>query len=244
MTILIADDEALARERLRSLLVESGYDGKIDEAEHGLDVLNYCAQYQPDILLLDIRMPVMDGLEAAYHLAKSEKPPAVIFTTAYGDHALAAFEANAIDYLLKPIRSTRLQQALEKAHKLNARQLDDVGSLLGKKLMRNHISARVKDSVQLVPVKDVIYFMAEDKYVLVKHKHGELLIDEPLISLEKEFNSQFTRIHRNALIRKDYLIGVEKSNSGHFQVLLHGTDDKPEISRRHTSTIRKMIRSK
>lgn len=178
MKILITDDEPLARDRLRSLIDELDVGRVVGEAANGKEALQQCDRLQPDVLLLDIRMPEMDGIEAAMHLTNLERPPAVIFTTAFGDHALAAFEAHAVDYLLKPIRSARLQEALQKTRQLNRAQLQSLQQVETPPAARSYISARVRESIELIPIEEILYFRADQKYVAVRHLHGEVLIEE------------------------------------------------------------------
>lgn len=243
MKILIVDDEALARARLRSLTEEMAGIDVAGEAANGKQALFAASELAPDVILLDIRMPVMDGLEAAQHLATLENPPAVIFTTAYGDHALAAFEAHAVDYLLKPIRKERLRQALDKAGKLNRVQLHAVTrNESGDTHARTHISSHSAGRIQLVAVADILYFQADHKYVTVRHTGGEVLIEASLKSLEEEFAGHFTRIHRNALVANAHLIGMAKNKEGHYEVMLRGSDDRLEVSRSHLPLVKKRLK--
>jgi len=242
MKVLITDDEPLARDRLRRLIDELGEGNVIGEAANGKEMLLQCDRLQPDVVLLDIRMPEMDGIEAALHLANLERPPAVIFTTAYGDHALAAFEAHAVDYLLKPIRKARLQEALEKTQKLNRAQLQSLQQADDPAAIRSHISARVRETIQLIPIEEVLYFRADQKYVAVRHLHGEVLIEESLKTLAQEFASLTLRIHRNTLICKAYLAGIGKDSDGHAQLLLRHCDEPLAISRRHLSEIKQLLK--
>lgn len=242
MNILITDDEPLARERLRSLIEELGEGRVVGEATEGKEALLQCNRLQPDVILLDIRMPGMDGIEAALHLANLERPPAVIFTTAYDAHALAAFEAHAVDYLLKPIRKARLMDALQKAQRLNRAQLQSLQQSEEPAAMRSHISARVRESIQLIPLDEVLYFRADHKYVTVRHLHGEVLIEEPLKALAQEFAGLTLRIHRNTLIFKKYLAGITKNSEGHQHLLLRGCDESLAISRRHLSDIKQRLK--
>ncbi len=242
MKILITDDEPLARERLLSLITEFDQGEVVGEAANGTETLRQCERLKPDVVLLDIRMPEMDGIEAALHLASLEQPPAVIFTTAYGDHALAAFEAHAVDYLLKPIRKPRLLDALQKAQQLNRAQLQSLRLTDEPAAMRTHISARVRETVQLIPIEEVLYFRADQKYVTVRHENGEVLIEEPLKSLAQEFAPLTLRIHRNTLIFKKHLLGIGKDEDGHPQLLLRGCDEPLAISRRHLSETKNLLK--
>lgn len=242
MNVLITDDEAPARDRLRRLIDDIGGMAVVGEAANGKECLLLCDRMKPDIVLLDIRMPGLDGLEAATHLSAWERAPAVIFVTAYGDHALAAFEAHAVDYLLKPIRRDRLQQALARARSLNRAQLAEVRGADRGGAARTHICAHDRGRIVLVPLDEVAYFRAEHKYVAVRHKGGEVLIEEPLKALEKEFTHAFLRVHRNALVSRAYVKGMAKDESGAFRLLLRGLDDRPEVSRRHVAGIREAIK--
>jgi len=242
MNILITDDEPLARERLRSLIDEFDEGCVVGEAANGKETLQQCERLQPDIVLLDIRMPEMDGIEAALHLANLERPPAVIFTTAYGDHALTAFEAHAVDYLLKPIRKARLLEALQKTQQLNRAQLQSLQLADDPPAMRSHISTRIRETIQLIPIEEILYFRADHKYVTVCHQHGEVLIEEPLKVLEQEFASLTLRIHRNTLIFKQYLVGLGKDDKGHPHLLLRDCNEPLPISRRHLSEIKNLLK--
>lgn len=242
MRILITDDEAPARDRLRRLIEETGEAGVVGEAANGRECLVLSDRLAPDIVLMDIRMPDIDGLEAAMHLAAWERPPAVIFTTAYGDHALAAFEASAVDYLVKPIRRERLWQALERARGLNRAQLAVVREADGRATVRTHICAHVRGDMVLIPVGEVVYFRAEHKYVAVRHTGGEVLIDDSLKALEQEFGDRFLRVHRNTLVSRAYIEGVETAGDGARRVVLRGLEDRPEVSRRHQAGLRDALR--
>ena len=240
MKILIVDDEPLARSRLKTLVTELEAGDVVAEAGNGQQALNLCEQYQPDIILLDIRMPGMDGIETANHLSKCESPPAIIFTTAYDEYALQAFDANAIDYLLKPIRKERLHDALDKAKRLTQAQNTALSEASEKQPL--HISARVQGGLRLVNVSDIYYFYAEHKYVTVYYKDGEVLIEEALKSLAEKFTGSFIRIHRNALVARNQLKALERDNSGHFKLVLNDSDIKLDISRRHLPSVRKIMK--
>ena len=189
MKIIIVDDEAPARIRLRSLVDEIGGYEIAGEAANGKEALEITENLKPDILLLDIRMPIMNGLETARHLQEFESAPAVIFTTAYNHHALEAFEANAVDYLLKPIRKEKLKKSLQKVQKLNKAQLSNL-KVNDDENTRSHICTRLRGNLTLIPVSDIIYFQADQKYVTVCHKNGEVLIEESLKALEDEFSGR------------------------------------------------------
>lgn len=244
MRVLIVDDEKLARDRLRELLSDIGGHTVVGEAMNGAEAVEKAAELNPDVLLMDIRMPGMDGLEAAMHLMGMENPPSVIFTTAYDQHALDAFEVNAVDYLLKPIRKDRLANALTKAHKLTAKQVHEIAQARPEPQARTHISVHLRGNIRLVPVPDVLYFLADSKYVVVRTPNEEHLIEDSLVNLEKEFGDRFLRIHRNALIATPFIKGIEKSPGGTWQVSLKGSDKKLNVSRRHTAAVRRWARSR
>ncbi len=245
MKVLIVDDEPLARALLRSLMDEIGSPYKVaGEAENGTDALQKCAAIAADLVLMDINMPGMDGLTAASQLAESKTPPAVIFTTAYGDHALEAFEGSAVDYLLKPIRLTRLRKALEKAHAINRVQIQVIEQARKREQAAadSYICANIRGGIQRIPVAEVIYFIADQKYVSAYYQGSEILLEEPLCSFEKRFGEQFIRIHRNALVSSNHLTGIEKNSNGQTVTKLHGTHQRLLISRRHLPKIRQWLK--
>ncbi len=242
MRILIVDDEKPARDRLKRLIDSLPEHEAIGEARNGEEAVQRALQEQPDLILMDIRMPGMDGIEAARQLLEQDEPPAIVFTTAFSDHALEAFEAHAVDYLLKPVKLERLQQALEASQRLNRAQLRHSVKEVEQTEARQHICARVRGNLVLVPLTDIYYFQAEQKYVTVRHADGELLIEEPLKSLEQEFHKDFYRIHRNALVRLDKIAGMRNQQDAH-QVFFHDIDDQLDISRRHLPGVRKLLKS-
>jgi two-component system response regulator AlgR len=241
--ILVVDDEPLARARLRDLVIEIGAAEVVGEAGNGAQALAAAAETGAEVVLMDIRMPGMDGLEAAGHLGKFDRPPAVIFTTAYDAHALAAFEANAVDYLLKPIRRDRLESALDKARSLTRAQLLEVSSAVAPAAARSHVSATLQGNLKLVPVDNVRYFRAEHKYVTARHPDGELVLDESLSALEEEFGDRFLRVHRNALAALAHVRGLERDGDGHHCVRFDGVEDSIEVSRRMLAQVRKALRA-
>jgi two-component system response regulator AlgR len=241
MNVLIVDDEQLARQRLRHMLSGMG-EYVIGEAANGEQALLQTQHASPDVVLMDIRMPGMDGLEAAGHINRMSNPPAIIFTTAYSDHALQAFKAHAIDYLLKPIKRDRLADAISAAKRLTRAQIQRLRNEDGDD-MRSKICVKSRGSLELVPLEDIIYFKADQKYVTMKTDDHEYLIEESLIALEQEFAKRFVRIHRNALVSESHIAGLTKNESGHQCILLNDTDDALEISRRHLPAIRKKLKN-
>jgi two-component system response regulator AlgR len=243
LKVLIVDDEPLARARLARLVTELEDDIEPEEAGNGPEALQRVQDDAVDVVLLDIRMPGMDGIEVARHLKHLARSPAVIFTTAYDSHALQAFEASAIDYLLKPIRRGRLKEALQRARTLSGPQIDslevaDPGS--GK--ARTHVSASLKGNLKLVPVDEVRFFRAEHKYVVARHGHGELVLDEALSALEHEFKQQFMRVHRNALVAPTHVRALEKTEAGAYRLRFGGIEDAVEVSRRCLPDVRRALK--
>ena len=264
MKILITDDEPLARDRVRHLLGRlEGFQPVEKDASNGLEAIELTREFQPDIVLMDIRMPMMGGLEAASHLAGMDHPPAIIFCTAYDNHAIEAFDVQAVGYLLKPVKVEDLQRSLNRASRVNKAQMNELqGSLpdsfpgdfpsslsnsfpdsLPNKGTRNHISAKTLKGIELIPLESVYYFMADSKYVTVFHKNGETLIDDPLKDLEAELTSSFVRIHRNALVRKNLIERMLRDENGHYSIQLTHVDKPLSVSRRHVSLMKKIMQA-
>lgn len=241
MKILIADDEKLARDRLRSLIDELGLGEVVGEAANGEAVLRQTEALHPDVILLDIRMPGMNGLEAAGHLDKLDTPPAVIFTTAYDEYALQAFEAHAVDYLLKPVRRERLEKAIKGVQRLSQAQLAGLREN-NEHATATHISARDHTGIRLVSINDIQYFQAADKYVTVYYAGGSILIEEALKSLEDRLGHLFIRIHRNALVAKRLINALERDNQGQCRIRLQGVGESLEVSRRHLPEVKQLLK--
>jgi two-component system response regulator AlgR len=243
LRVFIVDDEPPARNRLRDLLGDCREQLALDivgEAGNGQEALDQLVSMPTDVVFLDIRMPEMDGIELAQHLLKLPKPPVVIFTTAFDVYAIKAFELHAIDYLLKPIRLGRLFDALTRARDAVPIQTDVLCELLPDP--RRNFSIHERGKIHLIPVEEVLYLRAEQKYVTVRTAEHECLIDEALTSLEKEFSESFIRIHRNCLVAKHAVDGFEKGReegegSG-WMVRLKGLDELLAISRRQQHIIK------
>ena len=243
MRALVVDDESLARERLIELLGDFKHVEVIGQAGDGREAIEAVERLRPDLVLLDIRMPRMDGLEAARHLATFEHAPAIVFCTAYDEHALAAFDANAVDYLLKPIRAERLRAAIERAGRFGRDAVQALDRADSSPRERSHLCARVRGNLVLVPISDIDYLLAEDKYVIVHHAGSEVLIEEPLKALEVEFGERFVRIHRNCLVALDKLAGLNRAADGRVLAKLENVDASLEVSRRNLPALRKLVRS-
>lgn len=241
MKILIVDDEQLARERLEQLLREIGLPYEvIGQAPSGEEAIKLCSSHEADLVLLDIQMPGMSGLEVASHLMAQDPAPAVIFVTAYDEHALEAFDRNAVDYLLKPVRQERLEAALHRAQALTRVQLQALDEL--QESPGAYVYSNFRGGVLRIPVKDIYFFRAEQKYVVARHTGGEALLEESLKSLEQQLGEQLLRIHRNALAAKRYLNALEKRQDGHFQVCFRDIEDQLEVSRRHLPEVRRWLK--
>jgi two-component system response regulator AlgR len=240
--ILIADDEAPARARLRDLLDECRETfplAIVDEARNGREALDVLNREKVDIVLLDIRMPEIDGMEAARHIAGMPEPPSIIFTTAFDSYALKAFEVNAIDYLLKPIRVERLLAALSKTRASPKPSRDALDAAANQP--RRHLSVHERGKIILVPLADVLYLRAELKYVTVRTVDREFLVEESLTRLEEEFADAFVRVHRNCLVARSAIAGFERnaedSDSG-WAVVVRGTGEKLPVSRRQHHVVK------
>ena len=244
MKVLIVDDEQPARDRLSQILADEPDYEVVGEAGNGHEALELANRLAPDIVLLDIRMPGMEGIEAAHHLNAMEPPPAVVFTTAYDEYAIDAFEARAIGYVLKPVRRSRLVGALQQASRLAASTLREAGATL--ETRRRHVCARAHGELRLIPIETISCFRADQKYVSVDHDNGEDLIDDSLKSLEAEFGDRFVRIHRSALIAVDRIERIDRNTEGKSRVVLRDgsqVDDKELIiSRRHVAEVKRRLK--
>ena len=251
LKILIVDDEPLARDRLRTVLGDLAVQLSttvVGEAANGLSALEFLRGNAVDIVLADIRMPGMDGIELATHLGRLEKPPAVIFTTAYDNYAVQAFDLNAVDYLLKPVRAQRLLAALQKV----PTQHPDPALLAGighemRGSGRTHLSCHERGRLLLVPVGEVLYFKADLKYVTARTVEREYLLDEALTHLETEFADRFMRLHRAVLVAKAALAGFEKAAGDDAEAygwaLLRGIPEKLPVSRRQWAPAKALIKN-
>jgi two-component system response regulator AlgR len=249
--VFIADDEAPARERLRELLQDIAAEvptAVAGEARNGLEALERLPASGAQVVLLDIRMPGMDGLELARHLASLENAPAVVFVTAHDKHAIEAFELNALDYLLKPVRAVRLAAALKKAAAAGAPRAESLARASA--APREYLSVAERHRIVLVPVRDILFLRAEQKYVTVRTREREHLIEESLVALEREFcaaeaTHPFVRIHRNCLVARAAIRGFERTGGvdeeAHWQVVLDGLPERLPVSRRQWPAVRELV---
>lgn len=231
---LIVDDEPLARARLGGLLRELNQVEIVGEAGTAAETLALLERVPADILYLDVRMPGMSGLELARHLARLPEPPAIVFTTAHGEHAMEAFEAEAVGYLLKPVRKEKLAAATERAQRLTSRQV----AAVTRPEPRTHLPVRNRDGIRLLRVEDIICLLAEQKYTSVRHTGGEDLVEDSLRQLETEFGERFLRVHRGALVNRDHLAAVERREDGSYVARVRGMDETLPVSRRLASELR------
>ena len=253
-SILVVDDETPARLRLRALIEKMDAFDVVGEASNGMQALDACDQLQPDIVLMDIRMPGMDGLAAAAQLAAHDSPPAVIFCTAYDEHALSAFESQAIGYLLKPVDAGRLTAALENAGKLRRSQLGVVEQLGSQARQDAQTPATIvvntRNGHELIEIDQIRALVADKKYVSAFLEDREVLLDESLKALEAKFPQDFFRVHRNTLVGKRYLAGLarqsvsseEDSRLEQYVVELRGTSLRPVVSRRLLPVLRRLLK--
>lgn len=241
LKVLIVDDEAPARNRLRELLGAIDNVQVVGEARNGEEAIALATEQQPQVVLLDIRMPGVDGIEAANHLQKLPQPPAIVFTTAYDAYAMQAFDMSAIDYLLKPIRQERLQSAINKARALLPAQLQALKPL---QAQRSHFSIVERGRVILVPVAEVVYLRAELKYITVRTKEREYLMEDSLTAIEQEFCPHFLRLHRNCLVAQTSILGYEKRHEDggetHWVALLRELPETIAVSRRQHHVLRNL----
>lgn len=247
LRIAIVDDEAPARKRMRELLADCAPAVPltvIGEAASGREALELAQREITDLVLLDIRMPDMDGLETARHLHRLAVPPHIVFTTAFDRYAVNAFELHAVDYLLKPIRASRLQESLERVRSLPPLRDETLDALA--RGPRTHLSVAERGRILLVAVPDILYLRSELKYVTIRTAARDYLIEESLTRLEEEFATLFVRIHRNCLVARAHLAGFERASidgEPHWVALLRGLDEKLSVSRRQAHVVREFGRN-
>lgn len=243
LRVFIVDDEAPARARMKALLADIAAEQPnvlVGEAANGVEALERLADAPADVALVDIRMPRMDGVELARHLAAAGNSPTVVFTTAYDEYAVQAFELNAVDYLVKPVRAQRLAAALEKARRAAPTARETLARLAPE--ARRHLSVSERGRILLVPVHEILYLKAELKYVTARTAAREYLLDESLTHLEQEFAARFVRVHRNCLVARQAIAGFEKSAADdgetHWSVLLAGLEERLPVSRRQWPAVK------
>ena len=243
LKVFIVDDEAPARERLKELLGDIAHEvpaSVVGEARHGVEAIELVPASDAQVVLLDIKMPGMGGLEVARHLGALEQPPRIVFVTAHERHAVEAFELNALDYLLKPVRAERLAAALRKAAVPAQEQLAKAAEA-----PREYLSVPERNRILLVPVRDILFLRAEQKYVTLRTAGREHLVEEPLVALEREFAARFVRIHRNCLVARAAIRGFERvpgeEDEAHWLVVLEGVEERLPVSRRQWPLVRDLV---
>ena len=243
LKIFIVDDEAPARERLKELLGDIAAEvptSVVGEARHGVEAVELVPASDAQVVLLDIKMPGMGGLEVARHLGALERAPRIVFVTAHERHAVEAFDLNALDYLLKPVRAERLAAALRKASVPESEKLAKAADG-----PREYLSVPERNRIVLVPVRDILFLRAEQKYVTLRTREREHLIEEPLVALEHEFAVRFVRIHRNCLVARAAIRGFERApgeeDEAHWLVVLDGLEERLPVSRRQWPLLRDLV---
>lgn len=258
--ILIADDEKLARQRLSRLIEQLSDCELIGEAMNGRETLELVDRLDPDLVLLDVRMPGKDGLEVARELSTLHEPPAIVFCTAYDEYALEAFDTLAMGYIVKPVQLSQLQGIIEKAARTNKLQKQSTLAALEaglsktksgeqetlnkqseKLLSRQNVSAKTHHGIELIPIENIFCFIADQKYVTVMHKGGETLIDDTLKELQDELAQRFVRVHRNALVAIDEIDGLIRAQGSQYQLRLKSSEYMPAVSRRHLQGLKQLL---
>jgi two-component system response regulator AlgR len=247
LRVMVVDDETPARRRLRELLDDCSASlpiAVVGEAANGREALDLMQSAPPDLVLTDIHMPDMDGIELARHLLKLPRPPVIMFTTAFHEHALEAFEVHAVDYLVKPVRVQRLLSALQKVPRLRPLSAERISQLPAN--ARRFLSVTERSRVVLVPIDEVIYLKAELKYITIRTHDREFLLEESLTRLEQEFAHRFVRVHRNCLVARDAIRGFERrvndDGDSHWEVLLNGLAETLPVSRRQQGIVRELAK--
>ena len=239
LSVLIVDDDKSACERLSRMVGDTPGCCVAGHAGNGLDAVRKVDELGVDVVLMDIHMPGMDGLEAAYHIGHAECPPRIVFTTAHVQHAFAAFGLDAVGYLLKPVMRERLNDKLEQLRSLRPLTVREPSPA---KKTRSHVYCRVGKTLELIAIKNIILFRADHKYTVVYHTAGRNLIEDPLKYLEQEFADRIIRIHRNMLVNKAFIEGFEKDADGHVYVVLRDFQPRQLVSRRHAPKIRDFVK--
>tara|TARA_R110000823_G_scaffold119998_8_gene244344 strand:- start:12200 stop:12940 length:741 start_codon:yes stop_codon:yes gene_type:complete len=246
LKVLVVDDEALARQRLRRLLERVRPGAQYLEADGGQAALTQVQRHEPDFVLLDIRMPGLDGIEVAERLDALPNPPAVVFCSAYDEYALEALRHQAVAYLLKPVRETELARALDNAARVNRVQLASLRGLEAQdeKPLRSRVSSQTHRGLETLAVSEIRCFIAGDKYVTAHAAEAELVIPDTLKELEAEFSGQFMRVHRNALVALAYVEALNHQRDGGWYVALDGLALRPQVSRRHLKSVKARLRTR
>lgn len=240
ITVLIVDDEQLARDRLKRLIANLDEYDCVGEAENGEQALARIATLRPDIVILDIRMPGIGGMDVAKKLSSEDYPPAVIFCTAYDEYAIKAFQVSASGYLLKPVRSEDLAAALAKASQVNRLQVRQIETEQQQEEGDVFI-ANTWQGHEMIPFDHIYYFQADQKYLTVHHKNGETLSDQTLKELEQTYGNRVIRAHRNSLVNARHVEALCKSSDGKYYIRIKRTQEKVPVSRRLVSEVKEQL---
>ena len=235
LTVLLVDDEPLATERLSVLLAEMPHCRVVGQANNAEQAWALCNSLRPDLLLLDISMPGETGLQLAARIGALASPPAIVFCTAYAEHALQAFDAQAIDYLLKPVRRERLMESIERVLRLKQNKAHDAQRLF--------IAATIGGMPRRIALTDILYLHADEKYTVAYHRGGEHILDQSLKELEQQFPSQFVRIHRNCLVNHEQLLALRRDAEGQIWAVLKDVQEPMEVSRRCASDLKGWLKN-
>lgn len=235
LNIIVVDDEPLAIERMSGLLTDIPNCQIIGKAANASQAWQLINSTNPDLILLDIAMPGESGLQLAERINTLSKPPLVVFCTAYDEHALKAFEAQAIDYLLKPIRHERLVECVERAIKLSRKEITEI--------QKQFVITSVAGNLRRIALAEILYLNADEKYTVVHHRGGEHILDQTLKELEQNFPDQFIRIHRNCLVKQEQLNVLRKDVDGHFWAILKEVAKPLEVSRRCASELKEWFKN-
>jgi len=244
LKVLVVDDEPLARDRLKRMLEPETDYQVVAEAGNGEQAIEQATQHAPDIILMDIRMPGVDGLQAAQQLAQQDNPSAIIFCTAYDEYAINAFDVQAVGYVLKPVRRATLMEALGRAQRISRLQLQALTSEQAdaeEPQVRAHLSVTTPAGLELLPLDEITHFRADHKYVMAFCNGRERVVDESLKALEQEFEPRFLRIHRNCLVAVAHLESIQRTKTGQSQVHLRGVGEALTVSRRHLAEVKAVM---
>ncbi len=232
LRVYLVDDEVPAVQRLERLLAEIGGCEVVGSTTRPESAEADCARLLPHVVLLDVEMPGMDGVRLGRKLSALPKSPALVFVTAYEGYALDAFDLAAVDYLVKPVRRERLEQALSRVNPASHASEREPS-----------LTARLGERIMTIPVRTIRVLLADEKYTCVHHMGGVALVDDSLVSLEERFPGYFLRVHRNALVARRHLRALARDGKGRDHVEVEGVDCRPEVSRRNLPAVRRELHS-
>lgn len=241
ITAIIVDDEPLARTRIQRFLEAEGKIHVLGHAVNGREAVQMVNQYKPDVVFMDVEMPVLNGIDAAKEIINQRaRPPAIIFCTAYDQYAVEAFKTQAVGYLLKPISSEELNKAVLSARRVSKLQIQNI---LDNMDQSQNITIQQSGFLSKLPTDEIIYFRAEDKQVIAGKAETEVIVDYTMKVLEEKLSNDFIRVHRNALVSRKSITGLYQDESGQNCVEIKNTNRNFLVSRRHLSEVRKLFKS-